>query len=131
MHHSPIPPEITLDANHCALVRALDGDVQTVFAGVAEVVIASKSTQANVRLLLGLFAGVVVVACAAFAWLFTHQQETDRRATDIAGREARMAVYEQDRHFEDKATEIAQRAVRLDREDRAREMMRVTAQAPH
>jgi hypothetical protein len=83
--------------------------------------------EGKLNLILWAFGGVITMAIGAFVWLFTLQQTADRRAAETASREARIVVLEQDRHFEEKATEIAQKAVRLDREERSRDAMTVTA----
>jgi hypothetical protein len=85
------------------------------------------SIESKLNLILYAFAGVVTMAIGAFVWLFSLQQTADKRATETAGREARIVVLEQDRHFEERAEAIAKRAVQLDREERAKDMLVITA----
>jgi hypothetical protein len=89
-----------------------------------------SSIEGKLNLILYAFAGVVTMAIGAFVWLFSLQQTSDKRATETAGREARIVVLEQDRHFEERAEAIAKRAVQIDREERAKDMLVVTAKHP-
>jgi hypothetical protein len=90
----------------------------------------ASSIDSKLNLILYTFAGVVTMAIGAFVWLFSLQQTTDKRATETASREARIVVLEQNQHFEERAEAIAQRAVRLDREERAKDMLVITAKHP-
>ena len=116
-------PDLSLAAHD----QAVDADIETLFAGTAEAVNIAKNADWKMNLLLGMTASIVALVIAVFAWLFTQLQTVGDKAVMNAGREARIAVGEQDRRFEERATEIAQRAVRLDREQRAREGLSIVA----
>lgn len=118
----------------CALVQALEGDFQKLDdrqrateekARTAQELAGAANWKMN--LLLGMTGALIAMATTAFVWLFTLSQKASADAVLLAGREARTVVAEQDRHFEAKATDIAAKAVRMDREDRAREGLTVSA----
>jgi hypothetical protein len=105
----------------CALVREVSSDVETLFKGVLEnshAVAVAKSVEWKLNWLLGVTGTALAFAVAAFVWLFTQQQHAMADAVTAAGREAKTVVVEQ---WPGRATEVAREAVRLEREERAKE----------
>jgi hypothetical protein len=118
----------------CALVQALDTDFEDLHKHTGQAIAdatAAKEIAAHadwkMNLLLGMCGTMIVFAVGAFVWLFTQQQHATAAAVDAAQREAKIAVYEQDRHFEVKAEEIAQRAVQIEKDRAAHEMLTILA----
>jgi hypothetical protein len=128
-------PQLIAPAPHapgrCALVQALDGDFQSLHDNTVKATSEAKETAAaanwKMNLLLGMCGSMIVFAVAAFVWLFTQQQHANAAAADVAKTEARLAVVEADRHFETKAEQIAQRAVQIERDRAAHEMLTILA----
>lgn len=118
----------------CALVQEVSGDVETLFKGVAETVHAveiARSVEWKLNWILGVSGTGLGLAIGAFVWLFTQQQHALADAVTAAGREARTVAAELiPARCDARATEIAREAIRLDREERAREGLTVVAQAP-
>jgi len=105
----------------CALVREVSSDVETLFKGVLEnshAVAVAKSVEWKLNWLLGVTGSGLLLAVAAFVWLFTQQQHAMSAAVEAAGREAKTVVAEQ---WPGRATDVAREAVRLERAERARE----------
>lgn len=109
------------EPGQCALVQAVAGDVEGLFRGVAETVHAveiARSVEWKLNWILGVSGTGLAMGIAAFVWLFTQQQHAMADAVEAAGREAKTVVAEQ---WPSRATEVAREAVRLEREERARE----------